>query len=89
MDLRFTNYYRFNFYDRASWKALSLLGEVKGYSPVAIQPMRELNLCHEWMVTSPDIDIVSSKMADISISEGRAAVLTIRLNKHDGEPKKD
>ncbi|MAW12083.1 MAG: hypothetical protein CMO54_09580 [Verrucomicrobiales bacterium] len=77
------------FYDRASWKALSLLGEVKGYSPFAIQPMRELNLCHEWMVASPDIEIVSYKMAEISISEGSAAVLTISLNKNDGEPKKD
>lgn len=77
------------FYDRASWKALSLLGEVKGYSSFAIQPMRELNLRHEWMVASPGIEIVSSEMAENSISEGRAAVLTIRFNKNDVEPKKD
>ena len=54
-----------------------------------MHPLQIEQSCHEWMVASPDIEIVSSKMAEISISEGSAAVLTISLNKNDGEPKKD
>ena len=77
------------FYDKASWKALALLGSVEGYSPFANQSMRNLILRHEWIVAGSGVEIVSSSMAGNSFSEGRAAVLNVRLDENQKELKKD
>ena len=72
-------------YDRASWKALSLLGEIFGYSPYSNQPIRKLNLKQEWMILSPGMNLVSSSLPEMSYKDGAAAVITLRI----GNKEKD
>ena len=72
-------------YDRASWKALSLLGEIFGYSPYSNQPIRKLNLKQEWMILSPGMNLVSSSLPKMSYKDGAAAVITLRI----GNKEKD
>lgn len=66
-------------YDRASWKALSLLGDIFGYSPNSDQPIRRLNMKQEWVIVSPGIELVSKTLPNISISDGSATVMTLRI----------
>ena len=66
-------------YDRASWKALSLLGNIFGYSPNSDQPIRRLNMKQEWVIVSPGIELVSKTLPSISISDGSATVMTLRI----------
>ena len=66
-------------YDRASWKALSLLGDIFGYSPNSDQPIRRLNMKQEWVIVSPGIELVSKTLPSISISDGSATVMTLRI----------
>ena len=66
-------------YDRASWKALSLLGEIFGYSPSSNQPIRRLNLKQEWLTISPGIELVSSSLPEISYEDGAATVVALRV----------
>ena len=72
-------------YDRASWKALSLLGEIFGYSPYSNQPIRKLNLKQEWMILSPGMNLVSSSLPEMSYKDGAAAVIALRI----GNKEKD
>ena len=72
-------------YDRASWKALSLLGEIFGYSPSSNQPIRKLNLKQEWMILSPGMNLVSSSLPEMSYKDGAAAVIALRI----GNKEKD
>ena len=72
-------------YDRASWKALSLLGEIFGYSPYSNQPIRKLNLKQEWMILSPGMNLVSSSLPDMSYKDGAATVIALRI----GNKEKD
>ena len=71
--------------DRASWKALSLLGEIFGYSPYSNQPIRKFNLKQEWMILSPGINLVSSSLPEMSYKDGAAAVIALRI----GNKEKD
>ena len=66
-------------YDRASWKALSLLGEIFGYSPYSNQPIRKLNLKQEWMILSPGMNLVSSSLPEMSYKDGAATVVALRV----------
>lgn len=66
-------------YDRASWKALSLLGKIFGYSPSSNQPIRRLNLKQEWMILSPGMNLVSSSLPEISYEDGAATVVALRV----------
>ena len=66
-------------YDRASWKALSLLGEIFGYSPSSNQPIRRLNLKQEWLTISPGMELVSSSLPEISYEDGAATVVALRV----------
>lgn len=66
-------------YDRASWKALSLLGKIFGYSPSSNQPIRKLNLKQEWMILSPGMNLVSSSLPEISYEDGAATVVALRV----------
>ena len=66
-------------YDRASWKALSLLGKIFGYSPSSNQPIRKLNLKQEWMILSPGMNLVSSSLPEISYEDGAATVVALRF----------
>ena len=66
-------------YDRASWKALSLLGEIFGYSPSSNQPIRRLNLKQEWLIISPGMELVSSSLPEISYEDGAATVVALRV----------
>ena len=66
-------------YDRASWKALSLLGEIFGYSPSSNQPIRRLNLKQEWLIISPGMELVSSSLPEISYEDGAATVVALRI----------
>lgn len=72
-------------YDRASWKALSLLGKIFGYSPSSNQPIRKLNLKQEWMILSPGMNLVSSSLPDMSYKDGAATVIALRI----GNKEKD
>tara|TARA_B100000530_G_scaffold32663_1_gene19259 strand:- start:1902 stop:3176 length:1275 start_codon:yes stop_codon:yes gene_type:complete len=72
-------------YDRASWKALSLLGEIFGYSPSSNQPIRKLNLKQEWMILSPGMNLVSSSLPEMSYKDGAATVIALRI----GNKEKD
>jgi len=72
-------------YDRASWKALSLLGKIFGYSPYSNQPIRKLNLKQEWMILSPGMNLVSSSLPEMSYKDGAAAVIALRI----GNKEKD
>ena len=72
-------------YDRASWKALSLLGEIFGYSPYSNQPIRKLNLKQEWMILSPGMNLVSSSLPEMSYKDGAATVIALRI----GNKEKD
>ena len=72
-------------YDRASWKALSLLGKIFGYSPSSNQPIRKLNLKQEWMILSPGMNLVSSSLPEMSYKDGAAAVIALRI----GNKEKD
>ena len=72
-------------YDRASWKALSLLGEIFGYSPSSNQPIRKLNLKQEWMILSPGMNLVSSSLPEMSYKDGAATVISLRI----GNKEKD
>ncbi len=72
-------------YDRASWKALSLLGEIFGYSPYSNQPIRKLNLKQEWMILSPGMNLVSSSLPEMSYKDGAAAVIALSI----GNKEKD
>ena len=66
-------------YDRASWKALSLLGKIFGYSPSSNQPIRRLNLKQEWLTISPGMELVSSSLPEISYEDGAATVVALRV----------
>ena len=66
-------------YDRASWKALSLLGDIFGYSPYSDQPIRRLNMKQEWVIVSRGISLISKSLPNISFSDGSATVITLRL----------
>ena len=66
-------------YDRASWKALSLLGKIFGYSPSSNQPIRRLNLKQEWIILSPGMNLVSSSLPEISYEDGAATVVALRV----------
>ena len=66
-------------YDRASWKALSLLGKIFGYSPSSNQPIRKLNLKQEWMILSPGMNLVSSSLPEMSYKDGAATVVALRV----------
>ena len=70
-------------YDRASWKALSLLGEIFGYSPSSNQPIRRLNLKQEWLIISPGIQLVSSSLPDIWYEDGAATVVALRVQNEE------
>ena len=72
-------------YDRASWKALSLLGKIFGYSPSSNQPIRKLNLKQEWMILSPGMNLVSSSLPEMSYKDGAATVIALRI----GNKEKD
>ena len=72
-------------YDRASWKALSLLGKIFGYSPSSNQPIRKLNLKQEWMILSPGMNLVSSSLPEMSYKDGAATVISLRI----GNKEKD
>ena len=66
-------------YDRASWKALSLLGEIFGYNPSSNQPIRKLNLMQEWLIVSPGMELVSSSLPEMSYEDGTATVVALRV----------
>lgn len=70
-------------YDRASWRALSLLGEIFGYSPSSNQPIRGLNLKQEWLTISPGMELVSSSLPEISYEDGAATVVALRVVNKD------
>ena len=70
-------------YDRASWKALSLLGEIFGYSPSSNQPIRRLNLKQEWLIISPGMELVSSSLPEISYEDGAATVVALRVENEE------
>ena len=72
-------------YDRASWMALSLLGEIFGYNPYSNQPPRKLNLKQEWMILSPGMNLVSSSLPEMSYKDGAATVIALRI----GNKEKD
>ena len=66
-------------YDRASWKALSLLGEIFGYNPSSNQSIRKLNLMQEWLIVSPGMELVSRSLPEMSYEDGTATVVALRV----------
>ncbi|MEC7856879.1 MAG: hypothetical protein VYA96_03935, partial [Verrucomicrobiota bacterium] len=48
-------------------------------SPNSDQPIRRLNMKQEWVIVSPGIELVSKTLPNISISDGSATVMTLRI----------
>ena len=66
--------------DRASWRALSLLGNVISYrhsDPLGVFSWK-LHKNREWIIVDPSIEIVDTSLPGISLGEGNALVFSIK-----------
>jgi|TARA_B110000116_G_scaffold270656_1_gene289272 hypothetical protein len=66
--------------DRASWRALGLLGDVISYKhsdPLGAFSWK-LHKNREWIIVDPSIEIVETSLPDISLGEGNALVFSLK-----------
>ena len=60
-------------------KHCHFLGDIFGYSPYSDQPIRRLNMKQEWVIVSRGVSLISKTLPNISISDGSATVMTLRI----------